>query len=190
MKLIVGLGNPGSKYLMTRHNIGFMAVDGLADRHGSHFKDEHKSLTAKVRIGTQQALLVKPQTFMNLSGQAVRTISDYYKIDHENILAIHDEVDLPFGTWKYQKNRGHNGHNGIRDIHKMLDTKDYHRLRIGVSRPPNAKMNVADYLLSNFVKSEIEEIPHILNTICDSLETYITDGFEKTANQYNQSGKG
>ncbi|MCB0420986.1 MAG: aminoacyl-tRNA hydrolase [Bdellovibrionales bacterium] len=189
MKLIVGLGNPGSEYLLTRHNIGFMAVDALAQRYSSSFSNEKKSQVCKLRIGNEPLLLVKPQTYMNLSGTAVRALMDFYKVPIEDILIIHDEVDLSFGDIKYQKNRGHGGHNGIRDIHKHLDSKEYHRLRLGVDRPSNPRMNVADYVLGNFSKSELEYMPEWLNTVCDSIETYIKDGFEKAASQYNQSGK-
>jgi len=185
MKLIVGLGNPGSKYLLTRHNIGFMVIDAMASMHGSSFSSEHKSLTCKVRLGSEIALLVKPQTYMNDSGQATQALMAYYKIKEKDLLVLHDEVDQIFGEIKYQKNRGHGGHNGIRDIHSMIGTKDYTRLRIGVGRP-NGKMDVASFVLQNFSKEEQADISFILDECVKSVENFCKEGFELTANKFNQ----
>ena len=129
MKIIVGLGNPGSKYLFTRHNLGFILIDALGgDR---LFQNKYKSQIQKTEIENETVLLVKPQTFMNLSGQAVQQIIHFYKIPLENLLVIHDDKDLPFGTMKFQKSRGDGGHNGIKSIHKELGTKDYSRFKNG-----------------------------------------------------------
>ena len=189
MQLIVGLGNPGPEYEMTRHNIGFLAIDELARRFQGHFKSEQKALTSKIRVGAQPALLVKPQTFMNLSGQAVRGLIDYYSIEQDQIIVVHDEVEFPFASMKFQKNRGHGGHNGIRNIHEHLGGNKYFRLRLGVSRPSHPNHNISDYVLQRFSKVETEELPHFIDRAADSLEDYLKVGFEKVANTYNQQGK-
>ena len=186
MKLIVGLGNPGSKYLLTRHNIGFLGIDALASIYGVSFSTEHKSQTTKIRVGSDLALLVKPQTYMNDSGEAVQSIMAYYKITEENLLVLHDEVDQPFGEIKYQKDRGHGGHNGIRDIHSKIGTKNYTRLRIGVGRP-NGKMDVASFVLQNFSNDEQKDMPLIIDECARSIENFCKEGFELTANKFNRN---
>lgn len=187
MHLIVGLGNPGAKYSLTRHNIGFMVIDALAHYFSyGRFKREHRAETALVKVGRESVLLTKPQTFMNLSGESVRPLIDYYDIEFFQILVIHDEVDLPFGTMKYQKNRGHGGHNGVRSIHKHLGTNEYCRLRAGVGRPQNIRMDVADFVLQNFSTEEQGEVPDFLSRVGDSVIHFIEKGFAATANYYNQ----
>ncbi len=140
MKLIVGLGNPGSKYLFTRHNLGFMLIDALAE--DGSFQKKHNSFIQKKQIKEQTAFLVKPQTFMNLSGRAVKEIMKFYKISLENLLVIHDDKDQAFGNMKFQKSRGHGGHNGIKNIHEELNTNDYTRLKLGVG--PNQQTEKKD----------------------------------------------
>lgn len=190
MQLIVGLGNPGAKYQLTRHNIGFMVIDSLAHiNRAENFKKEHKALTAKIRVDGQIALLAKPQTYMNLSGESVQALMSYYNIDIDDVLVIHDEVELPYESVRFQKNRGHGGHNGIRNIHKILGSKEYKRLRLGVSRPSNPNMDVADFVLQNFSNDEMKTLPDFLSLCCESVEIYLTDGFEKAATRYNRSGE-
>lgn len=122
---------------------------------------------------------------MNLSGDAVRALSDFYKIDHAQIIVIHDEIDFPFGQLKIQKERGHGGHNGIRDIHEKLGHNKYYRIKLGVGRPTHAKMDVADHVLSNFSKDELAQLPDFLSLACDAVESLIFQGYEKTANHFN-----
>ncbi len=187
MKLLVGLGNPGAKYVLTRHNLGFMVLDGLAGSVGisdSQWKSEKKALTTKIRLGGESALLVKPQTFMNLSGESVRALVDYYSIELEDLLIIHDEVDFPFQVMKFQKARGHGGHNGIRSTHQYLSTNDYARLKMGVGRPPG-RQDVADFLLSNFSKTEMQELPDFLSNACEGVAFWVEQGTAKAANQFN-----
>jgi len=131
MKIIVGLGNPGIKYIWTRHNLGFMLIDGMALN--GKFQKKHKSQIQKTEFEGNPVLLVKPQTFMNLSGQAVREILNFYKISLENLLVIHDDKDQMFGKIKFQKSRGDGGHNGIKNIHQELQSMDYCRLKMGVA---------------------------------------------------------
>lgn len=188
MYLIVGLGNPGLKYQLTRHNIGFLAIDAFAKRlQSSPFKSEHKAEITKIRLGTEQAILAKPQTYMNLSGESVQALMSYYKIDQEQLLVIHDEIEIPYNAIRFQKNRGHGGHNGIRNIHQLLGNNKYHRLRLGVGRPSHPSMDVASYVLQNFSDEEQNSLSDYLNDICDSLESYIENGFEKTATRFNRS---
>jgi PTH1 family peptidyl-tRNA hydrolase len=187
MWLIVGLGNPGSQYQLTRHNIGFMAVDFfLGDKKSSLEKKEFKSFFYKTKTQNTDLFLLKPQTFMNLSGDAVLEITQFYKIPLSNIIVIHDEIDQPFGKMKIQKNRGHGGHNGIRDISAKLGSSDYVRLRLGVGRPPHANMNVADYVLQKFNQDEFADLPNFLEKSVQALESIILDGFDKAASKFNQ----
>lgn len=188
MQLIVGLGNPGAKYLMTRHNIGFMVVDSLAHQlNEGQFKSEHKSLVCKAHLQGEVVLLAKPQKYMNLSGESVRALIDYYSIPIENILVVHDDIDQAFGALRFQVNRGHGGHNGIRDIHKHLNSKEYNRLKLGVGRPSHAAMDVADYVLQNFNSDEQKKLPDFLNLCVDSVECYILNGLNKAATKYNST---
>ena len=187
MWLIVGLGNPGSQYQLTRHNIGFMAVDFfLGDKKSSLEKKEFKSFFYKTKFQNQDLFFLKPQTFMNLSGDAVLEITQFYKIPPSQMIVVHDEIDQPFGKMKIQKNRGHGGHNGIRDISAKLGTSDYLRLRLGVGRPPHPGMNVADYVLQKFNSEEMSELPNFLGSSVQAIESILIDGFDKAASKFNQ----
>lgn len=189
MKLIVGLGNPGSKYQMTRHNIGFMVIDALVEIHrGGSFKQEHKAHTQKLLLSSQPILLAKPQTYMNNSGESVRALVDYYNIDISDLLIIHDDIDQAFGAMKYQKKRGHGGQNGIRSIHQHLGTNDYARLKMGVGRPSHPAQDVANYVLQDFSRSELKDLPDILSLACESVEVFAHEGLENAANRYNGAG--
>jgi peptidyl-tRNA hydrolase, PTH1 family len=199
MKLIVGLGNPGTQYALTRHNIGFMAIDAFHHVHGGgSWKSEHKAETCRIRLGEEQILLAKPQTFMNLSGQSVQAMMAFHKIEKTDILICHDEVDIKFATMKFQVNRGHGGHNGIRNIHELLGGNDYARLKLGVGRPPQyidddgkvtrPTMEVVDWVLKQFSKEEFKAMPDFLSNSCDAIECFIKDGLEKASNRFNQKG--
>ncbi len=171
---------------MTRHNIGFMAVDAFAQTHNSNnFKSEHKAQTTKVRLGSNIIMLAKPQTFMNLSGESVQAIMAYYDIPQEKLLVIHDEVDLGYGAIKFQENRGHGGHNGIRNIHQHLGNNKYSRMRLGVDRP-DGKMDVANFVLQNFNKKEMVDLPDFLDTSSRAIETYVQDGLAKASTNFNR----
>ena len=199
MKIIVGLGNPGTQYALTRHNIGFMALDAMAEVHGAAgaWKSEHKAETNRLRIGEQQVLLVKPQTFMNLSGQSVQAILAFHKVQKTDLLVAHDEVDIKFNTMKFQVSRGHGGHNGIRNIHELLGGNDYARLKLGVGRPPQfvdddgkvtrPTMEVADWVLKAFSKEEFKIMPEFLSNACSAIESFVLDGVEKASNRWNQN---
>ena len=183
MKVIVGLGNPGSKYLFARHNLGFMIIDALTEN--NPFQNKYKSLIQKKEIENETVLLVKPQTFMNLSGQAVREIIHFYKLPLENLLVIHDDKDLPFGTMKFQKSRGHGGHNGIKNIHQELQSKNYFRLKMGVAVEESSTQNTSDFVLSPFNKKEQGQLPDFLDRGVKAIECFITQGFQKAGSQFN-----
>ena len=186
MWLVAGLGNPGKKYLLTRHNVGFMAIDYYLGCIGHPpEKKEHKSLTHSFQIEDQKVLMAKPQTYMNHSGDAIQALCHYYKISTDRVIILHDEIEHSFKQIKVQKGRGHGGHNGIRDIHEKLNSNDYYRIRIGVGRPDGSK-DVHHHVLSSFSKEEQAELPEILKKISDGVEGLIFHGLEKTANLLNR----
>lgn len=185
--MIVGLGNPGSKYALTRHNIGFMAVDAINESlERSRWQEQFKAEVVKTKLRGEDLLLVKPQTFMNLSGDSVQAASHFYKIPLEKIIVFHDEVDVPFLSMRLQKNRGHGGHNGIRDITAKMGSMDYARIRLGVGRPENPHIPMADYVLGNFTKEEFNQLPDFLNRAGDALESLIFDGLQKASTDFNK----
>jgi len=187
VKLLVGLGNPGIKYQLNRHNVGFLLIDALADKWGnrSQFKSEHQALTQKVTIDNEPCLLAKPQTYMNLSGESVRALMNYYDISRSDLLIMQDEVDIPYSTLRFHVRRGHGGHNGIRNIHEHLGTNDYARLKLGVGRPIHPQMEVADFVLQNFSSEEQTTLPEFLTQAMEATEFFVKMGVEKAANQYN-----
>lgn len=164
MFLIAGLGNPGEKYKNTRHNVGFLVIDEIAKNTStSNINNSNfKAITQK----SNNTLLVKPQTFMNLSGESILSIADYYGIDNNEIIIIHDDLDLPFGALKFKIGGGHGGHNGLRSIDSHIG-QDYIRVRVGIGKPTNKE--VADYVLSDFSKEESNKlediIPHIVKAV-------------------------
>ena len=190
MWLIVGLGNPGNKYRFTRHNIGFLSIEDFVIKHHSDTlpapKSEHKAHTWKIRLGTEEVLIAQPQTYMNLSGESVGALLHYYKIPVEQLLVVHDEVDIPFQRLKFQKNRGAAGHNGIKNITQVLGTQDYCRLKLGVGKPLVAGVPIVDYVLQNFLEDEMKEMAHYLDKATEGVESFITNGFEKTSSTFNQ----
>lgn len=184
MWLIVGLGNPGAKYLKTRHNIGFMCVDVLAG--DAPFKSEHKAEVARIMIGDQKAVLAKPQTFMNLSGESVQPLMHFYKIGIENLIVLHDEVDVPYAHMRVQKNRSAGGHNGLKSINEKLGSQDYYRVRLGVGRP-TTMMDTADYVLQNFSKDEFQTLPEFLKRGLEATEMLVAKGLGPTASIFNKA---
>ncbi|MBM7635154.1 aminoacyl-tRNA hydrolase [Geomicrobium sediminis] len=186
MKVIVGLGNPGRKYTKTRHNVGFMAIDDLAKSWGEKLK-KHTNFRAEytevIRDG-EKLILLKPLTFMNLSGESVRAVANYYDLDSEDILVVYDDLDLPAGTVKYRKSGGHGGHNGIRSLIDQLGTKQFNRARIGIDRPPEGKA-VVDYVLSKFDKREMDAIQDARENVVRACETWVHDDFDRVMNQHN-----
>lgn len=186
--MIVGLGNPGPKYALNRHNIGFLAVDYLCQSlQSTSWKDEQKGLTQQIKWNDEKILVVKPQTFMNRSGECVQPLLQYYKIDLDHLIVLHDEVDQGFGAVKIQRNRGHGGHNGIRDISEKLGSPDYFRIRVGVGRPTHPEHAVADYVLANFSQDEMSKMNTYMEGVCDSVESLIFQGPGKAMSLFNRS---
>jgi len=176
--LIVGLGNPGPEYSHNRHNVGQMVLDELASRVGGRFKS-HKSraqvLEGRLGIGGPQIVLAKPQSYMNVSGGPVSALAQFYGIDPSRVVAVHDEIDIPFDTVKLKVGGGEGGHNGLRDISKALATKDYLRVRVGVGRPPG-RMDTADFVLRDFSAPEKKELPFLIDSAADAVEVLVKDG--------------
>jgi len=190
MYLIVGLGNPGQKYEFTRHNIGFLAIDRLLDQYSQDHsspveKSEHKSLTYRLRIGDHDVLAVKPQTFMNLSGEAVQPLMAYYKIPLENILVIHDDKDQNFLSVKFQQNSSSGGQNGINSIHATLGTQNYTRLKLGIGQPTLPNQSTADYVLQKFTLLEASVMSNWLDYTTDAIKSFVNVGYEKSASRFN-----
>ena len=186
MKCIIGLGNPGRKYAKTRHNIGFMVLDELEKRQSIRL-DKHK-FKCDYQIetfGTEKVLFIRPQTFMNLSGEGVRPLLDFYKVDYHNVLVIYDDLDLPTGKIRLREKGGHGGHNGIRSLIDHLGTKDFKRLRIGIGRPED-RTPVVNYVLKPFAKAEMAEVNLSIEKAADASEAWFNQSFNEVMNEYNR----
>lgn len=189
--LVVGLGNPGPSYAGHRHNIGYLVVEELASRMGSGFR-AHKSGRADVvegRLGAPgtpgpRVVLAKTRGYMNESGGAVKSLTTFYKIPYARVIAIHDELDIPFGTMRVKLGGGDNGHNGLKSLRSSFGTGDFHRVRIGIGRPPG-RQEVADFVLSNYSSAERKDVPFQVDTAADAVETLISEGLERTQQKYN-----
>ncbi len=185
--LIVGLGNPGREYRNNRHNIGFMVLDQLAGKLDTSFsKMKMNALMTAVRYKGQRIILLKPQTFMNLSGKAAASFIRFYKLPLENLLVVYDDVDLPFQTLRMRPNGGDAGQKGVRSIIKELGTKDFPRLRVGINRPPG-RMSVSSYVLLNFSDQEVETLPFVLDQAADAILAFVELGLNQAMTTYNQS---
>jgi len=186
MWLIVGLGNPGERYARTRHNVGFRSVETLAERHSLTFRQQRaNSQLAEGIIHGQRVVLVKPQTYMNLSGQAVSALRNWYKIDlaHE-LLVIYDDLDLPFARIRIRERGSAGTHNGMRSIVAQLGTTEFPRLRVGIGQPPG-KMDAADYVLSRFTPEEEAVLPDVLARVADAVDVILREGLITAMNRYN-----
>jgi len=192
--LVVGLGNPGREYTGNRHNAGFMVADLLGGRIGARF-GRHKRAVAEVAEGRlvlgqpwpgsgPRLVLAKPLTYMNLSGGPVAALSQFYKIPVGNIIAVHDELDLGYGTVRAKIGGGEGGHNGLRSMSKSLGSKEYVRVRFGIGRPPG-RQDPADYVLSDFNAAERKELDFLVDRAADVVETVVTRGVEVAQNAYN-----
>jgi len=189
--LVVGLGNPGPSYSGHRHNVGYLVADELADRMGSGFR-AHKSGRADVlegRLGTPglpgpRVVLVRGRCYMNESGGMVSTLAKFYKVAPDRIIAIHDELDIGFGTLRVKFGGGDNGHNGLRSMRAALGTGDFYRVRLGIGRPPG-RQDVAGFVLSDYSSTERKELPFQVIDAADAVESLVTDGLEKTQSRFN-----
>jgi peptidyl-tRNA hydrolase, PTH1 family len=190
MWLVAGLGNPGREYERNRHNVGFLVADLLAGRIGSRFGRHRRAVAevAEARLGTGMdapaIVLVKPMTYMNLSGGPVVALANFYKIPTERIIAVHDELDLPYGVVRAKLGGGEGGHNGLRSMSQSLSTNDYHRVRFGIGRPPG-RQDPADYVLSDFTTAERKELEFLVDRSADIVESIITHGLEHTQNVFH-----
>ena len=185
MYVIVGLGNPGKQYEHTRHNVGFDVIDILAEEYGiSVTKIKHKALIGEGRVGTEKVLLVKPQTYMNLSGETLIDIYNYYKVHPENIVVIYDDIDLDVGKIRIRKKGSAGTHNGMRSIIKCLGLSDFPRIRVGVSRPRPGQ-DLADFVLSRFRKEEADDLATGLDKAYRAVDCMIRENIDKAMNQYN-----
>ena len=184
--LIVFLGNPGPRYEFTRHNAGFMAAEAMAkEKNLSINKLRFKALTAPCTIGDQSVLLMKPQTFMNLSGEAVRQAADFYKIAPEHIIVISDEISLPIGKLRIRTKGSAGGHNGLKNIIAQLGTQDFPRIRIGVGAPPHPDYDMADWVLSSFKNQDAEDMKAAATRAAQAAQCYIIQGPDRAMNLFN-----
>lgn len=185
MYVIVGLGNPGKQYEHTRHNVGFDVIDILAKEYGiSVTKIKHKALIGEGRVGSEKVILVKPQTYMNLSGETLIDIYNYYKVDSNNIVVIYDDIDLEVGKIRIRKKGSGGTHNGMRSILKCLGTNEFPRVRIGVSKPRQGQ-DLADFVLSRFRKEEADYIQDGLEKAAKAVDCMIRENLDLAMNKYN-----
>ncbi|HAK75215.1 MAG TPA: aminoacyl-tRNA hydrolase [Sporomusaceae bacterium] len=185
MKIIVGLGNPGREYSATRHNAGFLVVDELARRWNcQNWKNKSNAQVAEFR-GAEQVLLVKPQTYMNLSGTSVGELARWYKVDSEDIVVIFDDLDLPVGRLRLRMKGGSGGHRGIESLLTHLSKDTFARVRLGIGRPPEG-WEVADYVLSRFTTEEEPLVEQAIAKAADAVESIIKVGLTKTMNLFNK----
>lgn len=182
MFLVVGLGNPGAEYAETRHNIGFMAADEIHGRYNfSSFKSKFDGLIAEGKIGDEKVYLLKPQTYMNLSGNSVVKAAMFYKILPQNIIVIHDDLDLKIGQLKAKCGGGAGGHNGLKSIDSHI-TPNYNRIRVGIGHPDKAKTEVADYVLGGFSKADAQIINQEMETVAEAVKILIEKGVDACSN--------
>ena len=184
--IVVFLGNPGPKYRDTRHNAGFMAADAMEKKLGvSINKLRFKALTAQATLGGERVLLLKPQTYMNLSGESVSPAAAFYKVPPEHIIVVSDEVSLPIGKLRIRKSGSAGGHNGLKNIIAMLGTDAFPRIRMGVGAPPHADYDMADWVLSSFKNQDADDMRSLAVRVCDAVECYIAEGPDRAMNKFN-----
>ncbi|BCJ53967.1 peptidyl-tRNA hydrolase [Actinoplanes sp. NBRC 14428] len=186
--LVVGLGNPGREYAANRHNVGFMVAGLLASRVGGKF-GRHKRAVAEVAegrlgFGGPKLILAKPLTYMNLSGAPVVALAQFFKVPVENIVAVHDELDVPYGQVRVKRGGGEGGHNGLRSMSKSLGSKEYARVRFGIGRPPG-RQDPADFVLSDFSGAERKELEFLVDRAADVVEAVVVEGVEWAQNKYH-----
>jgi peptidyl-tRNA hydrolase, PTH1 family len=185
LKCFIGLGNPGNTYQYTRHNVGFMSIDFFARQLGvTKFQNKLKSEWAETVVGGSKVILLKPMTYMNLSGEAVRSFLDFYKADISDVTVLYDDLDTPFGQIRLRYQGSAGGHNGIKSIIQHTNTQTFNRIRIGISRPQPGN-NIADYVLSAFSKEEMKGLSPILERVSEAMAFSLKNNFEKTMAKFN-----
>jgi PTH1 family peptidyl-tRNA hydrolase len=185
--LIVGLGNPGPTYASTRHNVGYLVADVLANRAGGSLK-KHPSGRADVvegRLAGERAIVGRARSYMNDSGGPVSTLAKYYDVEPENVVVVHDELDIDFGQLRIKLGGGDNGHNGLRSIRQSLGTGDFHRVRVGIGRPPG-RQSVHDFVLKPYTAEERKELPVLVEEAADAVESLIEHGLAATQSAFNR----
>jgi len=184
--LIVGLGNPGRAHLYNRHNVGFMVADRLATHHGIELKRvQNKAIVGSGRIADRPVIVAKPQTFMNLSGEAIGPLVNYYRIPQRNILVVYDELDIPFAVIRLREKGGAGGHNGMRSLIQHLGN-DFARMRMGIGRPPG-RMDPAAFVLQDFGREELPLLSEMLSTAVEAVESFVRHGIDLTMSRFNGS---
>ena len=185
--LLIGLGNPGREYQTNRHNFGFMLIDRLAVRLGARgMKVQSKAIVTSATYEDRRLILAKPQTYMNLSGQAAQGLLNFYKLPMENMLVAHDDLDIPYGTIRIRPKGGPGGQGGMASTIEKLGTKDFSRLRLGIGRPPG-RMDPAAFVLQDFSREEMKIISEILDRAADATLEFVKNGLDKAMNKYNGS---
>jgi PTH1 family peptidyl-tRNA hydrolase len=185
VKLIAGLGNPGIKYQLSRHNIGFLVLEALAEKQGIEIRQKKLgSFLGKGTLSGTTVIMAKPQTFMNLSGEAVKKLLGYFKIDLSDLIVIHDDLDLPFESIRIKEGGGHGGHKGLISIIDSLGSSDFIRIRLGIGKPERKEM-VDGYVLEHFTNDQMKVLPDILARVCDAVVEVISSGTQPAMNQFN-----
>ncbi len=185
MQIVVGLGNPGPRYKETRHNVGFAVVSLLADRHGISLQQKRfRAQLGTGPVGTKSTLLACPQTFMNRSGDSVGPLVGFYKVPPEQVVVVHDELDLPFGVVKVKSGGGHGGHNGLRDLVQKMGSPDFVRVRVGIGRP-QGPIDVSAWVLARWNGEEGRLLGPVLDRAADAAEAVLSDGVKDAMNRFN-----
>ncbi len=188
-RIVVGLGNPGPAYAGNRHNLGAMVVDLLAEQRGDRFKKGARGFAdvIETRIGDERVVLAKPRSYMNESGGRVKAVLGFYKVTPEQLVVVHDELDIPFAQVRLKVGGGAGGHNGIRSVDSALGTRDYARVRVGIGRPPG-RMDPADFVLRDFSPAERKELPLLIERGADAVETLLRNGLAAAQNAFHGVG--
>ncbi len=186
MRFVAGLGNPGGKYKETRHNVGFLVLDELGRRWGCEIgKPQFGALVGQAAVHNESTVFMKPQQFMNRSGLPVRSIVSYFKESVEALIVVHDDVDLAFGQIRVKQGGGHGGHNGLRDLDRHMDSRDYVRVRVGIGRPPE-NWDTADYVLGRWASSERDVLDGHVGKAADAVEHILVHGLVDAQNHFNE----
>jgi peptidyl-tRNA hydrolase, PTH1 family len=187
-RIVVGLGNPGPEYAGNRHNLGWRVVDLLAEQRGDRFKKGARGFAdvLETRIGDERVVLAKPRSYMNESGGRVKAVLNFYKVPPEQLIVVHDELDIPFAQVRLKVGGGPGGHNGVRSVDAALGTKDYARVRVGIGRPPG-RMDPADFVLRDFSAAERKELPLLIERGADAVETLLRQGLAAAQNLFHSN---